>query len=103
MKQLDRMKDFFKNLSGRTKKIIAITVSGLLILSAALAMALNNTDYAVLFSGVNEEEAKEVMAKLQDMEVPYQYNQQGSVLVPKDSVDKTRGMLAVDGLSLIHI
>ena len=97
MKQLDRMKDFFKNLSGRTKKIIAITVSGLLILSAALAMALNNTDYAVLFSGVNEEEAKEVMAKLQDMEVPYQYNQQGSVLVPKDSVDKTRGMLAVDG------
>ena len=64
MKQLDRMKDFFKNLSGRTKKIIAITVSGLLILSAALAMALNNTDYAVLFSGVNEEEAKEVMAKL---------------------------------------
>lgn len=43
-------------------------------------MALNNTDYAVLFSGVNEEEAKEVMAKLQDMEVPYHYNQQGVFL-----------------------
>ena len=97
MKQLDRMKDFFKNLSGKTKKMIAITVLGLLILSAALAMVLNNTDYAVLFSGMNEEEAKEVMAKLQDMEVSYQYDQQGSVLVPKDSVDKTRGVLAVDG------
>ena len=43
MKQLDRMKDFFKNLSGKTKKMIAITVLGLLILSAALAMVLNNT------------------------------------------------------------
>ena len=97
MKQLDKMKEILRNLSGKTKALLITTVSGLLILSAVLVFALHNTEYEVLYTGLNQEEAREIMAKLQEMDVPYQYSQQEKIMVPKESVDSTRGMLAVEG------
>ena len=97
MKQLDIIRDFWRNLQGRTKKIMVGVMAALALFSVVTAVALNHKEYEVLFEGLNEEEASEVLAKLQESDVDYQYDQDGKVLVDKEKVDKTRATLAMDG------
>lgn len=97
MKQLDKIKEWVKSLSGKTIKIMVAVLAAVIIFSVVAAMLLNHTNYAVLFSGLNENEATEVIAKLNESGTDYQYHQDGKIMVPSDVVDKTRATLAVEG------
>ena len=64
--------------------------------AVVVAVVLNSRPYAVLFSDVSQEEATEIIAKLQDSEVDYQYKS-GDILVKEDVLDKTRAELVYAG------
>jgi flagellar M-ring protein FliF len=73
-------------------------ISAVVILAAVIiAAAINQANYSVLFSEVTQDEAYQIVAKLQDSGIDYQYKDNGDILVPNDIVDETRASLAYEG------
>lgn len=57
-----------------------------------------NTDYSTLFTGLNQEEAQEVVALLQEEGVDYRFNDKdGAIRVPAVKADQTRAELLSKG------
>lgn len=96
MKYIDEIKQFFQKMSKKTRTILGISVVALLAVAIGAALILNHTDYQSLFSGLNDTEAREIMAKLQDSNVAYRY-QNGEILVDKKQVDQTKATLVNAG------
>ncbi len=89
----------FKDLSTVQKvaavSVLAAVVIGLVMLNAGGGQ----TNYAVLYSSLNEDDAGEVVAKLKEMRVPYEITMNGTAIkVPADKVLETRLSLAGEGL-----
>ncbi|MEG0687516.1 MAG: flagellar basal-body MS-ring/collar protein FliF [Hungatella sp.] len=99
MDQVNKIKEFIGKMSGGMKKGLLIGLGSLIVFAVLIAVVLNtdNTQYATLFSGLTDQEASEVMVKLQEAAVDYNYQPGGNVMVPKELVDKTRATLAVEG------
>lgn len=96
--RVEQLKAVVSKLESRTKKIILAGIAGLIIFSIVIALLLNrNSGYEVLFSGLNEEEAQEIMGKLQESEIDYQYSENGVIRVPENILDQTRASLAFEG------
>lgn len=75
--------------------VIAVVVGGLL----ALTTGSKETSYKVLFSGLNQEDAGEVLTKLKDQRIPYKLSDDGgAILVPASQVYEVRLTLAGEGL-----
>ena len=68
---LEKAKETLSKLSSKTKKIIIIGLAVSVIASVGIAVWLNNRPYEVLFSGLNDQEASEIMGKLQSDGVEY--------------------------------
>lgn len=96
--RVEQLKAVVSKLESRTKKIILAGIAGLIVFSIVIALLLNrNSGYEVLFSGLNEEEAREIMGKLQESEIDYQYSENGVIRVPENILDQTRASLAFAG------
>ncbi|MES1923769.1 flagellar basal-body MS-ring/collar protein FliF [Salinisphaera sp. T31B1] len=55
--------------------------------------------YGVLYSGLSDRDGGEIIAELDQMQVPYRFAANGStILVPRDAIDSTRLSLAGQGL-----
>ncbi|MDD3142491.1 MAG: flagellar basal-body MS-ring/collar protein FliF [Lachnospiraceae bacterium] len=96
MEKIKEILKKFKAISSKTKKRIIIGTALVIIFAVVVAVVLNSRPYAVLFSDVSQEEATEIIAKLQDSEVDYQYKS-GDILVKEDVLDKTRAELVYAG------
>ncbi len=96
---LEQIVSIFKGLS-MTQKIlgavvIAVVVGGLL----SLTTAGKDASYKVLFSGLNQADAGEVVTKLKDQRIPYKLSDDGgAILVPASQVYEVRLTLAGEGL-----
>lgn len=66
---------------------------------AALMLWINQPDYQVLYSGLNQRDAASVVAKLKELKVPYEIEGGGGVIkVSRDKLYDTRLALAEAGL-----
>lgn len=100
-KSVQSIKDFWQKLQAGTKKLLVIIVSVTLILVLAAIFALRmaeNANYSTLFTGLNQEEAQEVVGLLQEDGINYQYSDNnGTIRVPTAQVDQTRAQLLSEG------
>lgn len=82
------------------QKIIGVLVIALVIGGLSALTSVDTTmDHKILFSGLSQEDAGEVVAKLQEERIPYKLSESGSaILVPSDKVYETRLSLAGEGL-----
>ena len=90
----------WKSLPANTKKITVAMLAGTLLLATigAFAFNLQESDYSTLFTGLNQEEAREVVSYLQDENVEYKYNAAtGSIQIPGEQVDQKRADLLSRG------
>lgn len=97
---LTKVKETAKNLNSKTKKIIIIGVAVSVVLSVGIAIWLNNRPYVTLFSGLSNEEASEIMGKLQDDGVDYKYEALSSgstILVPESEGEQLKAELVYEG------
>lgn len=106
MKQLDAIKEklkqnkvgeFFGKLSKRTRILVVVGVIAVIAIAVVTALVLNHKDYVVLFSGVSEDEATQIVGKLQESGVDYQYKGDGTIMVEESVADQTRADLAYEG------
>ena len=70
---------------------IVVGTAAIAIVGVLALKYFEQRDFSTLFTGLNQEEAKEVVALLQEESITYRYdNRNGTVLVPSASVDQTR-------------
>lgn len=95
------MKESWRNMSEKTKKIVLMITAGTLLLAAVGIAVLNfgsDSEYSTLFTRMNSEDAQAVVSLLQDDGIEYRYNDKtGTVQVPASSVDETRAKMLSEG------
>lgn len=91
------IKDFWDKLSSKSRKIIIGGFAGIVVASLIIALVLNNKEYVVLFRGIDEEETAEVMKQLQENNVDYKYENDGTILIPEEQESTLRMQLAQSG------
>lgn len=89
--------EFWAKLSKKTKKLIIGGFISLIILASAITFLLNNRGYVVLFNNIDESETVEVMQQLQDSNVDYKYQKNGTILIPEEQENALRMKLAESG------
>ncbi len=88
---------FFGKLSKKTKILIIAAIVAIIAVAVVVAFVLNRANYVVLFSDVSEEEATQIVGKLQEDEIDYQYKEDGTILVEESVADQTRADLVYEG------
>ena len=89
--------EFWGNLSKKKKKGIIGGFIVLVIGALIIAYILNNKEYVVLFSDMDEVETAEVMKQLQETNVEYKYQNDGTILIPEEQESILRMQLAQAG------
>ena len=74
---MQNFKESWQNMPAKTRNII-LAIAGVTVGVALIAiLALNlgrKTDYSTLFTGLNQDEAQQVVSLLQEQGITYQYN-----------------------------
>ncbi len=96
------IKEKWQNLSPHTKKISGVLIGGTLAIAAVCFLAFQflggDKGYSTLFTGLNQDEAQEVVGLLQDENIDYRYNtSSGSIQIPDVQVDQIRAELLSKG------
>lgn len=98
---MQKLKDYWQNLSDNSKKMLMAIAGGTAAIAIIAVLVLKlgtNTDYSTLFTGLNQEEAQEVVALLQEEGVDYRFNDKdGAIRVPAVKADQTRAELLSKG------
>lgn len=94
---LEKVKETTKNLSSKVKKIIIIGVAISILAAIGIAVMLNNKPYETLFYNLTDQEATEIMGKLQEKGVTYKYETPGTILVPQEQEEQLRAELVYEG------
>ncbi len=93
---IEKIKQQYANLSPKLRKMILLIGGGVLVLSIGLAVFLNNRPYETLFAGLEQSEAQEIMTKLQERGVDYQYTN-SSILVESELANQLKAELVLEG------
>ncbi len=83
-----------------TRRLVFLA-GGALIIGGFIALLLwvNQPEYQVLFSGMNQRDGSQVVTKLKEMKIPYHLENDGTTIrVPQENVYETRLALAGEGL-----
>ncbi|OIQ93317.1 flagellar M-ring protein [mine drainage metagenome] len=89
----------FNRLSMSQKLGAMVVVALSVALLAGTWLWSRSIDYSVLFSNVSDRDGGDIIASLQQMNVPYKFSEHGSaILVPATQVHETRLKLASQGL-----
>ena len=98
---MQRLKEHWQNLSDKSRKMLMAIAGGTAAIAIITVLVLKlgtNTDYSTLFTGLNQEEAQEVVALLQEEGVDYRFNDKdGAIRVPAVKADQTRAELLSKG------
>lgn len=98
---MQKLKEHWQNLSDKSRKMLMAIAGGTAAIAIIAVLVLKlgtNTDYSTLFTGLNQEEAQEVVALLQKEEVDYRFNDKdGAIRVPAVKADQTRAELLSKG------
>lgn len=93
----NKVTEFFGKLSKKARILILAGAVAVIAIAVITAVVLNQKSYTVLFSGVTEEEATQIVGKLQESGVEYQYKGDGTIMVDEAVADQTRADLAYEG------
>jgi flagellar M-ring protein FliF len=100
-KDVQNWKESWQNMPAKTRTLIKVIAGGTVAIALIAIIALNmgkDKDYSILFTGMNQEEAQQVVSLLQESNIDYRYdNGEGAIRVPSATVDQTRANLLSQG------
>lgn len=98
---MQKLKEYWQNLSDKSKKMLMAIAGGTAAIAIIAVFILKfggQSDFSTLFTGLNQEEAQEVVALLQEEGIDYRFNDKdGAIRVPAASADQTRAELLSKG------
>ncbi|MFQ5543303.1 MAG: flagellar basal-body MS-ring/collar protein FliF [Nitrospiria bacterium] len=96
---LTNLTENFSDLTPTKKLFLGFTFAGGFALIAVLWLWTQKPDFKVLYTNLSSEDAGAVVGKFKEMNVPYQFSENGSaILVPSERVHELRLQLASQGL-----
>lgn len=96
---LDRAREAWARLNNRQKVLFMVAIAAVIALLVVAALMFRQSEFKILFSNVTERDGGAIIAALEQMNVPYKFNDSGSaVLVPANRVHDVRLRLATQGL-----
>ena len=95
---LDRARAALARLTNQQKVLLMVSIAAVIALLVAAGTLLRQSEFRVLFSNIGERDGGAIIASLEQMNIPFKFNDSGSaILVPDSRVHDVRL------LSLIHI
>ena len=95
----NQSREFFSSLTPVRKMLILAAGASVVAVFAVILMWTGRVQYGVLYSGLGQEDAAAIVAKLQEAKIPYELSEDGTAInVPKEVVQETRLLLAQEGL-----
>ena len=95
----DRVRQAFARLNNQQKILLMVAIAALIALAVGASTWLKQSDYRILFSNISERDGGSIIAALEQMNVPYRFNEGGSaILIPGTRVHEVRLRLATQGL-----
>ncbi len=95
----ERLRDALARLSNQQKILLMVSVAAVIALLVAGSTWLKQSDYRILFSNIAERDGGAIIAALDQMNVPYRFNDGGgAILIPSERVHEVRLRLAAQGL-----
>ena len=96
---LDRLRYALGQLSSQQKVLLMVAVAAVAALIVASNTWLKQADYRILFSNIAERDGGSIIAALDQMNIPYKFNESGgAILIPGSKVHEVRLRLASQGL-----
>ncbi|WP_300333683.1 flagellar basal-body MS-ring/collar protein FliF [Accumulibacter sp.] len=96
---LSRAREALARLSNKQKIILMVALAAVIALLVTATILFRQSDFRVLFSNIGERDGGAIIATLEQMNVPYRFNESGSaILVPAQRVHDVRLRLAAQGL-----
>lgn len=92
-----KVKEVLGKLGTGTKRLIIGVLLAVICFAVIVALVLNNKSYEVLFSGISSDEASQIIGKLKEDGISYQYKSNGDILVPEDILEQTKADLVYEG------
>ncbi|HET7313674.1 flagellar basal-body MS-ring/collar protein FliF [Salinisphaera sp.] len=91
--------DLLARLRASPRLALIIGVAAAVAVLVALLLWARSPDYAVLYSGLASRDGGQVVARLDQLQVPYRLSGGGStIMVPRSRVDRLRLQMASEGL-----
>jgi len=95
---LNQLRDFWGKLSTKQKAFLVSGVLGTAFLIAGLVWYFQRLEYGLLYSGLDEQTAGQVVQYLKEQKIPYKVGKDGSIYVPEERVPELRMAIASRGL-----
>ena len=95
----DRLRYALARLSNQQKVLLMVAIAAIIAVVVASSAWIKQADYRVLFSNISERDGGSIIAALEQLNVPYKFNDGGgAILVPGSRVHEVRLRLAAQGL-----
>ena len=95
----DRLRYALSRLSNQQKILLMVAVAAIIAIAVAASTWLKQADYRILFSNIGERDGGAIIAALDQMNIPYKFNESGgAIMIPGGKVHEVRLRLASQGL-----
>jgi flagellar M-ring protein FliF len=94
----DRLRESFNRLSGQQKIGLAVAVAAIISIIVGFMLWNQQPDFKVLFSNLNEKDGGNIIASLEQQNIPHRLSNSGAIMVPGERVHEVRLKLASEGL-----
>lgn len=96
--QVQRLREAFNRLSERQKIGLAVAIAAIVALIVGTVLWSRQPDYKVLFSNLDERDGGNIVATLEQQNIPHRMSNTGAIMVPAERVHEVRLKLASQGL-----
>jgi flagellar M-ring protein FliF len=96
--QVQRLREAFNRLSERQKIGLAVAIAAIIALIVGSILWSRQPDYKVLFSNLDERDGGNIVATLEQQNIPHRMSSTGAIMVPAERVHEVRLKLASQGL-----
>lgn len=94
----ERLREAFDRLNGQQKIGLAVAVAAIIAIIVGTILWSQQPDFRVLFSNVNEKDGGQIVASLEQLNIPHRLSASGTIMVPAERVHEVRLKLASQGL-----
>lgn len=95
---VDRLREAFNRLTGAQKIALGVAIAAIISLIVGVTLWNQQPDFKVLFSNLNEKDGGNIVATLEQQNIPHKMSNSGAIMVPAARVHEIRLKLAAEGL-----
>lgn len=95
---LGRLREAFNRLSAQQKIAFAVAIAAIIAVVVGSVLWSQQPEWKVLFSNLNEKDGGNIIAALEQQNIPHRMSPTGAILLPAERVHEVRLKLASQGL-----